>query len=319
MSMTRQQFWQLLAPGARKNFVEWQDFRYHERQYEKFLNTESSDKAYEDSIHFAGLPPMPTKTENAPVGYFNLIQGGSKRYVMQTYAMACRVSWELSEDDLYGVIAQAPKAIVKSGMFTKEQTCANVLNLGFSSTGTITDDGVSIYNNQHPLLGGVSATNILPGASNVISAAGTYPNTPAVAADLSFTSLQLMKQQFERMPDSQGLPIVARPKLLIIPPELEQIAIELLGSGGKPYTGDNEVNALQVLGLQYTVNNYLTSPSAWFVNANKDEHRMRCFERAKMEDDMDDDFDTRATKFLAITRFAVGADSWFGTWASNGA
>lgn len=319
MSMTRQQFWQLLAPGARKNFVEWQDYKYHERQYDKFLNVESSDKAYEDAIHFAGLPPMPEKTENAPVGYFNLIQGGTKRYVNLTYAMACRISMELSDDDLYNVVNTAPKAIVRSGMFTKEQTAANVLNLGFSNTGTVTDDGVSIFNNQHPLLGGISATNILPGSANVISAAGTYPNRPAVDADLSFTSLQLMSNQFERMPDSQGLPIVARPKLLIIPPELKFIAIELLGSAGKPYTSDNEVNSLLAEGLTYTVNNYLTSPSAWFVTAAKDEHRMRMFERAKMEDDMDDDFDTRAVKFLGITRFSVGADSWPGTWASNGA
>ena len=317
MSMTRQQFWQLLAPGARKNFVEFQDFKYHERQYEKFLNVESSDKAYEDAIHFAGLPPMPEKTENAPVGYFNLIQGGTKRYVNLTYAMGYRASWELTEDDLYGVIKKGPKAIVNSGFFTKEQTAANVLNLGF--TTTITDDGVSLFNNQHPLLGGVSATNILPGAANVISAAGTYPNRPAVDADLSFTSLQLMSNQFERMPDSNGLPIVARPKLLIIPPELKYIAIELLGSAGKPYTSDNEVNALQSDGLMFTINNYLTGASPWFVTSSKDEHRGRMFERSKMEDDMDDDFDTRATKFLGITRFSVGVDVFQGFWASNGA
>jgi hypothetical protein len=318
MSMTRQQFWQLLAPGARKLFVEFQDLKYRDRQYDKFLNTESSDKAYEDAIHFAGLPPMPEKTENAPAAYFDLIQGGSKRYVMLTYAMACRISWELSNDDLYNVVNQAPKAIVRSGMFTKEQVAANVLNLGFSSTGTVTDDGVSIFNNQHPLLGGPSATNILPGASNVISAAGTYPNRPAVDADLSFTSLQLMVNQFERMPDAQGLPIVCRGRLLVIPPELQFIAIELLGSAGQPYTSDNQVNSLLGQGFTYTVNNFLTSPSAWFVTGAKDEHRMRMFERERMEDDMDDDFDTRATKFLGITRFAVGADTWIGTWGSNG-
>ncbi len=38
MSMVRQQFWQLLAPGARKLFVEWQDLMYRDRQYDKFLN-----------------------------------------------------------------------------------------------------------------------------------------------------------------------------------------------------------------------------------------------------------------------------------------
>src|ERR1700722_1851826 len=133
MSMLRQQYWQLLAPGARKNFVEFQDFKYHERQYDKFLNVESSDKAYEDAIHFAGLPPMPEKTENSPVAYFDLIQGGTKRYVNLTYAMAVRYSLELSQDDLYGVIKKSPQAMVRGAMFTREMTATNVLNLGFST------------------------------------------------------------------------------------------------------------------------------------------------------------------------------------------
>lgn len=316
-SMLRQQFWQLLAPGARKNFIEFQDFKYHQRQYEKFLNIESSDKAYEDAIHFAGLPPMPEKTENSPVAYFDLIQGGTKRYVNLTYGMGVRYSLELSQDDLYGVIKKSPEAIVRGAMFTKEMVAANVLNLGFSSTTT--DDGVSLFNNAHPLLGGVAATNVLPGATNVITTAGTYPNRPAVDADLSFTSLQLMINQFERMPDARGLPVSVRPKTLIIPPELQFVAKELLGSSGQPYTSDNQINSLLDIGLGFTINNFLTSASAWFVVADKSQHRMRMFERQTMEQEMDDDFDTLAIKHIGYDRFSVGADTWTGTWASNGA
>jgi phage major head subunit gpT-like protein len=316
MSMLRQQFWQTLAPGARKNFIEFQDFKYHSRQYEKFLNVESSDKAYEDAIHFAGLPPMPEKTENSPVAYFDLIQGGTKRYVNLTYGMGVRYSLELSQDDLYGVIKKSPEAIVRGAMFTKEMVATNVLNLGFSSTTT--DDGVSLFNNQHPLLGGVAATNVLPGSANVISAAGTYPNRPAVDADLSFTSLQLMINQFERMPDSRGLPISCRPACLVIPPELQFVAKELLGSAGQPYTGDNQINSLLDIGLKFTINNFLTSASAWFVVADKSQHRLRMFERQNMEQEMDDDFDTLAIKHIGYDRFSVGADTWFGAWGSNG-
>jgi hypothetical protein len=43
------------------------------------------------------------------------------------------------------------------------------------------------------------------------------------------------------------------------------------------------------------------------------------FERQNMEQEMDDDFDTLAIKHIAYDRFSVGADTWLGTWGSNGA
>jgi len=316
VTMVRQEFFQLLAPGARKSFVEYRDLKERKAQYGVWMNVESSDKAYEDVIHFAGLPPAQLKPENTPIVYNDLIQGGSKRYVNLTYALGARWSLELEQDDLYGVIKDTNKALARSHMFTKEYTATNVLNLGFSTT--LTDDGVSLFNNQHPLLGGTAATNVLPGASNVISASGTYPNAPATGMDLSFTALQYMVNLFERMPDAQGIPVAVAPKTLLVPPELQFIAIELLGSAGKPYTADNEVNSILGQNLQYHIINYLTSPSAWFVVGPKDEHRLRFFNRMEADFDMDDDFDTKAIKVSCIERYSAGADSWIGTFGSNG-
>ena len=56
--------------------------------------------------------------------------------------------------------------------------------------------------------------------------------------------------------------VATKPKHLRIPPELEYIAIELLGSSAKPYTSDNEINALVAANLTYDVEHYFTSPSA---------------------------------------------------------
>lgn len=317
MTMVRQEFWQLMAPGARKSFVEWRDLKMRESAFRSWMNVESSDKAYEDAIHFAGLPPSFLKPENTPIAYYDLIQGGTKRYVNLTYGIGARWSLELEQDDLYGVIKTTNKAMARSQEFTKEYTATNVLNLGFTSTTT--DDGLSLFNNAHPLLGGTAATNVLPGFSNISSTAGTYPNAPATAIDLSFTALQQMVNIFERMPDAQGIPINVKPEILAIPPELQFIAIELLGSAGKPYTGDNEVNSLLGQGLKYMILNYLTSGSAWFALAPKDEHRIRMFERMTEDYDMDDDFDTKAIKVSSIERYSVGADNWIGVYGANGA
>lgn len=318
MTMVRGGFAQLIAPGVHKNFVEWLDLEQDKSLYDKIFNMETSTKAFEDEVQFAGLGPMPEKTENAPVIYNDAVQGGTKRYVHLTYALGCRTSWELYEDDQYGIIKQVPKALARSARFTEEQVAWNVFNNGFSATGTTTVDGLSLFNTSHPLLGGVNATGIAPGVTNVISSSGTYPNRPSTDVDLSFTALQLMSNQFERMPDSMGLPITVKPKLLIIPPELKFIARELLGSAGKPYTSDNEINALLGEDLTFMSCGYLTSQSAWFIVSDKAQHMLKFFRRHAIDSDYNDDFDTRAMKQISFMRFSVGATYWIGTWGSNG-
>lgn len=316
MTMLRNKYSQLLAIGLHKIFLDFQELEMKASTVEECFNMENSKSAYEDDLVMAGFGPMPEKTENDSFQYTEMVQGGVKRYVNLTYGLGSRYSWELAEDDQYGIVKKVPMALVRSGKFTREQVPWNVFNLGF--TTIVTADGVALFHNQHPLLGGPAATNVGPGVGNVISAAGTYPNRPATDVDLSFTAIQLMINHFDRMIDSQGIPSMMKPKYLIIPPELKFIAEEILGSEYKPYTSDNERNALLKEGLSYKVIPYLTSGSAWFVLAEKGQHQVIFFNRAPLSQDFDDDFDTNAVKHVAKQRFAAGATHWIGTWGSNG-
>lgn len=314
--MVRGQFAQTLAPGVHHWFLHFLDLQMRQEEYSTVFNIENSTQAFEDEVEMAGLGAMPEKPEASSAIYDDLIQGGTKRYVHLTYALGSRASWELIEDDQYGIIKQVPKAHARSAMFAREMVAFNVFNLGFSTITTT--DGVSLFNTQHPLLGGSAATNLGPGLTNVIYAAGTYPNRPSPDVDLSFTAVQLMVNQFERMVDSQGIPVRVKPRCIMIPPELKFIAREILGSPGKPYTADNELNSLLGEDLKFRVVHYFTSQSAWFAVADKEGHQLKFFDRHPIDTDYDDDFDTRSTKVLTFQRFSAGATSWIGTWGSNG-
>lgn len=316
MTMVRGQFAQLMAPGLHDMFVHWLDLMQRDEEYSHIFNVETSDQAFEDEVEFSGLGPMPSKLEGTSTIYQDAIQGGSIRYQHVTYALGVRTSFELYEDDQYGLIMQVPKALARSAHFTRELQAANVFNLGFTSV--LTTDGVSLFNNQHPLLGGSQATNVGPGLTNIISAAGTYPNRPSTDIDLSFTGIQLAINQFERLVDSQGLPVALRPSVLLIPPELKWIAREILGSPYKPYTADNEINALIKEDLKFFVGHYFTSQSFWFLLCDKSSHMLKFFNRRDLDEDFADDFDTRSIKQLSFMRFSVGATTWVGTWGSNG-
>jgi Mu-like prophage major head subunit gpT len=314
--MVRGAFAQTLAPGVHHWFLHFLDLQMREEEYTKFFNVENSTQAFEDEIEMAGVGAMPEKPEASAVIYDDMIQGGTKRYVHLSYALGSRASWELIEDDQYGIIKQVPKAQARSAMFAREQVAFNVFNLGFSTV--VTADGVSLFNTAHPLLGGAAATNIGPGVSSVITATGTYPNRPTPDTDLSFTAIQGMVNQFERLIDSQGIPTRLKPRYLIIPPELKWTAREILGSPGRPYTADNELNALVGEDLHFIMSHYTTSTSAWFVICEKDSQQLKFFDRHPIDTDYDDDFDTRATKIITFQRFSAGATAWPGTWGSNG-
>jgi len=316
MTMVRGQFAQLMAPGLHGIFVHWQDLAQRDEEFPHIFHMETSTMAFEDEVEFSGLGPMPEKPEGEAVIYQDAIQGGTRRYLHFTYGLGCRTSFELFEDDQYKLIQQVPKALARSAVFTREQVTWNVFNLGFSSLQTT--DGVSIFNNAHPLLGGPAATSVGPGLANVISVAGTYPNRPATDVDISFTAIQLMINQFERLIDSQGLPVMIKPRHIIAPPELKFIVREILGSPNKPYTADNEINALLREDLDFFMPHYLTSQSAWFAVAEKESHTLKHFTRRQLDEDYADDFDTRSIKQIAFMRFSVGATSWMGTWGSNG-
>jgi hypothetical protein len=136
--------------------------------------------------------------------------------------------------------------------------------------------------------------------------------------DFSFTALQNAINEFERLIDAQGLPVVIKPRHVIIPPELKWMLREVLGSPNKPYTSDNEINSIVREELDFFISHYLTSRSAWFLIGDKESHSLKFFQRRSLDEDYADDFDTRSIKQIAFERFSVGATNWYGTWGSNG-
>src|SRR5207245_10372039 len=98
-----------------------------------------------------------------------------------------------------------------------------------------------------------------------------YINTLCATA-LSPTSIQsAILNGFDLLVDDRNLPIVRTAKFLVVPPQLEKTALEIIKSQYVPFTADNQVN-IQYERLQVVVSRYLTSTTAWFVLGNTGEH-----------------------------------------------
>jgi len=316
MSQVRGMFAQLMAPGLRKIYDDATIYEQKEKMYPSLFNVETSDSEYEQDLEMAALGPLQEKPENSSTAYNDMIQGGSKRAIHLTYSLGVRTSRELWDDDKYGLIKMGPRALARSTRFTQEVIAWNILNQGFSSNIT-TFDGNPLFYNQHNLLGGVGATNIAPGANNVISAAGTFPNRPAVDIDLSVAGLQLATNYSNRMIDNQGMLVNQKFKYLIIPPELIFIAREILGSPGVPYSSDNQINSILAEDYQFMSVPYLVSGGAWFLATDKRYHSLTVFDREKPSTDFDDDFDTDAIKQKTRMRMSAYCPRWQGLFGTN--
>lgn len=314
--MVRGQFSQLLADGINEYIVDWKEKKQQPLLYPEIFNVETSDRAYEQDVEMAGLPPLVQKDEGEAVTYEGAIQGGSIRYTHLEYALGTRITNRLIMDDITGILKQVPDAHLQSAHFVEEQVAWNVPNNGF--TTLTTTDGLALFSNVHPLLGGASATAALPLPTASYTTAGTYPNRPATDFDLSWTGVKTMLNQFKRLINHRGLVVHMLPKLLIIPPEMDLQASEILGSAYKPGTANNDINALLKYGLTYFTCPYLTSTAAWFAFADKAQTKLKFFRRQPFETDYADDFDTSTVKMKSSVMFSAGASTWQGTWGTSG-
>lgn len=300
MATTRGQFAQLLAPALHD--VIYEDLESHAEEYSQTFNVGPSTRAYEEDVLLAGLGQARVKPEGEVIAMDDPIQGGSYRYTHQSYALGFQITREMWSDDQYGIMKRVSGDFSASIKQTIESTAANVLTNGFTPiTGTITIDGVTLYNTAHPLLGG-----------------GTYSNRASTDISLSVSGLQEIILLFEKMVNERGLLKMSIPETLLIPPDLQYTAGEILNSAYKPNSGNNDVNVMQGR-LEPVINHYLTLATAWYVFGKKTAHNLKFFWREQPTFDNQDDFFTKGANFSTFFRFSVGATYWHGTAASRGA
>ena len=274
------------------------------QEYSKIFNIETSDKASEKDSFESGFGLMPEKTQGSAATYDVVKRGTPTVYLHVTYALGYEITEEAVEDNLRTpeTFNKLPQALNRSATETVEITAANIFNNGFSNTYA-GYDGVALFSDAHVDVEG-----------------NTWANEPSTAADLSITSLTAAFTAIEKFEDERGLKRPTKAVMLLIPSDLWNIAEELVSSEYKPYVANNEVNALQKKDLQYNINHYLTDTDAWFLLAEKSNHKLKFFWRVKLGAlRRGTDFDTTNLKHLARMRFSVKWSHAMGTYGSEGA
>ena len=284
----------LLLPGLRGVEGKYEQIP---SQYDKIFTKHDSKMALERTaeMRFLGLAQL--KTEGGQTAFDN---NAGERYVYNQehteIALGYAITRKAIDDNLYKTqFAPSNLGLIESFQQTKEIYGANVLNTSTTYNASVGGDGVSLVNTAHPIDG------------------GTVANRPATDVDLNeATLLNAMIAIRTNFKDQAGLKVFARGRKLIVPPQLEPVAIRLTKTELRPGTADNDVNAIMMTagGLPegYMVNDFLTSATAWFLLTNID--GLSYMERVKFETDMQVDFVTDNLLVKGYERYSFGYYNW---------
>jgi hypothetical protein len=292
-------FSRLLAPGLRKIYFD--DWKQWPEEYTKFVNIEKSTRAYEEEAVMAGLGRFQRKEEGKSVIYDTGIQGGVQRYTHATWALGFRVTREMYNDDLYGIMKRMSKELALAGRQTLELEVSGLLDDAFDGDVNTAINGEALCD-EHPLLVG-----------------GTYTNKPATDIDFGIGALRAASQRMEKTVSERGFnEMRGTGSLIIVSPEFSWIAKEILGSDKAAYTADNTMNAFDGMGLNYMVSHFKADTDSWFLLSAKNKHYLKFFWRQQPIFENGDDFDTKDAKFTGYMRFSYGFTDWRGVDGSSG-
>lgn len=315
-TISRAQLLKELLPGL--NALYGLNYNKYEAQHTEIFETDTSDRSFVEEQKLSGFGAAPVKAEGAAIAYDTAQEAFTSRYVHETIAMGFSITEEAIEDNMYDSLAKRyTVALARSMAHTKQVKAAAVLNNGFNGA-FLGGDGTTLFGNNsggtrvgHPLVGG-----------------GVNFNSPVTGADLNETSLEAATIQISQWVDERGLLIAAKPRKLIVPPQLQFVATRLLETElrtslqASPATfAPNDINAIKTNGTipqGYRVNHYLTDVNAWFILTDVP-NGLKHFVRTKMATSMDGDFDTGNVRYKARERYSFGWSDPLACWGSPGA
>lgn len=299
MTMVKGAFSQLLAPGYRK--IVFETYKERPTEGDKWINMEKAQRAYLEDFPVAGFGTLTTKPEGGTVTYQDALQGSVKRYIWSTYALGFRITQEMMEDDLYGIMGnKMSKALGRSARNNFEIVSHSVLNNAFSTSFVGFTAGESLLSTSHALLRG-----------------GTASNRPTTDADFGLLSFQAALESFHALVDEAGLPVVFVPKTLVYNIGDHWMVNQVLKSDKLPGSNQNDINQVSKEGVNPMLSHFLTDPDSWYVLC--DNHDLNYFDRRQPTFSNTDDFDTGDAKFKLTRRNGAGFGDWRGVYGSTGA
>jgi len=268
-----------------------------ERQWPKVFKQTNSIMAVErrTSVRYLGTAQL--KQEGGPTAFDN---SAGQRYTYNAEHFEIGLGYAITrkaiDDNLYkSEFGPSNDGLMESFVQTEEIYSWDIFNSGTTYVAAVGGDGVALFSTAHPVDG------------------NTIGNRPSPDVSLNETSLlNGLVNIRSTWRDNANLKIYGRGKKVIVPTQLEPVAIRLFRSELRPGTANNDVNA--ILGMNdslkegYVVSDYLTSNFAWFICTNIE--GLIFFNRKPFEMDMSVEFTTDNLLVKGYQRYKPAYYDW---------
>ncbi len=244
----------LLLPGLMDVTGEYREM---DNDWGDVFTTHQSNLQIERTTQMRYMSIARLKDEGAATSFDN---NAGERYVYNMEPIEVGLGYAMTrkaiDDNLYAD-AFMPTNLGLNKAFREfwEVEAANIFNTATTYDANLAGDGVALLSVSHPYDG------------------GTWANTSSIPLALNEASLLLGQKSIRKnFVDEAGLRVRARAQRLLVPVDLEDVAIRLTQTKLRPGTANNDVNAIIELsgGLPrgYKVMDYFTSALAWFIQTD---------------------------------------------------
>ena len=296
MKLTRDNFQELLTPIHKKIIAD--EYQKVPEQFPQVFTVFDMRKKDETFPHIGAFGLWAENTEGNTINEDQISEGPTARLEARRFDKGYTVTWELTKDDLYGVLNGRGKdgsaqMLARGLRATLETEAANVINNGFTQNGY---DGVTLFSSAHPL---ADSSDV---GDNLISGELTPTNVK--------DGMTKMRQQV----NEAGVLIQARAKQLIVGPDNEYTAYEITRSTNQAHELSNTANVIE--GLKIIVLDYIDD-KIWVLRDPNIENLMFGWREKPFYDSMQL---PKSVDFFMFgyTRFDVGAIDWRGLVGSTG-
>ena len=276
-------------------------------EYKRYINVESTDRAFEDSIKVSEFGTVPSRTEGSLFQFENIDSSATKRITPLEYGLGYVITRKMRDDDQHGVMVNLTTALRRSFRNLFETVSASVFNNATSSTAKYLGlDGEPLLDTAHPLMGG-----------------GTEANKPTVDTDLTETAVEAAILNFHARKGENGQPRLVTPKICVTTGAQQFEAAQIFRNAMKYDTANNSENWVRKgpdsNGItDYLPSRYITDAGFWILLTDKGTHDLTLRVRVNPEFQVGSDF--RPDNYLArgYARVEAGFFNWQFAYGSTG-
>lgn len=282
-------------------------------------NEKKSNRFGEKGITIGGLDNFAVKAESANAAEDSLEEGYDKIITHYSFAKSVVLSKELADDNNVDLMRVRARSLVKAYKRTRAQYITDVItksvmtsSAAYNTTMTFggqsgiditTPDGMSLFNNAHPLH-----------SDKTVKQSNIFTNAFGSNADI----LNVLANKMRNFTDENGnvLGIVA--DTIVIPgnvPDLEDTIKKIIGSDGEVGTNYNDINTQRgkwklVIDHLWTVSGAAKPYIIMSSEANKDLMGTMFYNRLGLDVKSEVKTESRNLLYNGFSRWSAGFYNW---------